>query len=180
MALSIDLSRLTRMTACAALAIVLFSFSSCAKKAAPSRAATPSSSVTELPSTAPSGPNNMETGILYYVNLHRRSMGLPLLQMNRTESSIAAQHSRDMARGKVPFGHMHFQSRVDLIKKELGPVMATAENVAYGQRSPREVVADWLQSAGHRANIEGNFKLTGIGLARDAKGLIYYTQIFTR
>jgi uncharacterized protein YkwD len=100
--------------------------------------------------------------------------------MDKVESSVAARHSRDMATGKVPFGHMGLQSRVDAIKRQLGNVLAQGENVAYGQRSPREVVADWLESPGHRANIEGNFRLTGIGLARDSKGVIYYTQIFTR
>jgi uncharacterized protein YkwD len=62
----------------------------------------------------------------------------------------------------------------------MGPITVVAENVASGQMSAREVVDGWLNSPGHRRNIEGNFKLTGIGLARGSRGMIYFTQIFTR
>jgi len=41
-------------------------------------------------------------------------------------------------------------------------------------------VDGWLNSPGHKKNIEGNFTLTGIGYARDHKGNIYFTQIFSR
>ena len=155
---------------------------SCAKRSVPvaHTDAPPAARNEYILSRPPSGPNNIEKGILYYVNLHRHSMGMPLLQMNKIESAVAAQHSRDMASGRTPFGHMGLQSRVDAITRQVGPVASTGENVALGQRSPQEVVADWLQSPGHRRNIEGDFKFTGIGLARDSKGVIYYTQIFTR
>ncbi|HWK07225.1 MAG TPA: CAP domain-containing protein [Puia sp.] len=122
----------------------------------------------------------MENEILRLVNRHRRSMGLKPLQMNGVESSVAAQHSRDMASGRAEFGHTGAKSREKAISRQIGPVLSMGENVAYGERSAKEVVNDWLNSPGHRRNIEGNFKLTGIGLARDRQGTIYYTQIFTR
>jgi uncharacterized protein YkwD len=122
----------------------------------------------------------MENEILRLVNRHRRSMGLQPLQMNGVESSVAAQHSRDMASGRAEFGHTGAKSREKAISRQIGPVLSMGENVAYGERSAKEVVNDWLNSPGHRRNIEGNFKLTGIGLARDRQGTIYYTQIFTR
>jgi hypothetical protein len=34
-----------------------------------------------------------------------------------------------------------------------------------GPMGAREVVDGWLHSPGHRRNIEGDFRLTGIGLA---------------
>ncbi|HMH21567.1 MAG TPA: CAP domain-containing protein [Puia sp.] len=163
------------------LIFVLIAFSGCTKKAQPTHTDSTSAARSEdMPVRPPSGPSNIDKGILYYVNLHRHAMGLPLLQLNKVESEIAAGHSKDMASGRTPFGHMGLQSRVDAISRQLGPVSSTGENVALGQRSPKEVVADWLQSPGHRKNIEGDFKWTGIGLARDSKGVIYYTQIFTR
>jgi uncharacterized protein YkwD len=123
---------------------------------------------------------NMEQSILYYVNLHRRAIRLASLQLNNSESAIAAQHSRDMATGRTPFGHTGFHERISMLNKQVGPIRVAAENVAYGQMSAKEVVDGWLGSPGHRRNIEGNFRLTGIGLARDRNGRIYYTQIFTR
>jgi uncharacterized protein YkwD len=122
----------------------------------------------------------MENAILYYVNLHRRARGLRILKLNNVESSVAAQHSRDMASGRTSFGHKGLQSRFNTIGRQLGSINAIGENVAYGQLSAKEVVDDWLKSSGHRRNIEGNFSITGIGLSRDRKGMTYYTQIFTR
>jgi uncharacterized protein YkwD len=46
--------------------------------------------------------------------------------------------------------------------------------------SAKEVVEGWLNSPGHKRNIEGDFTLTGIGVAKNNKGIIYYTQIFTK
>jgi uncharacterized protein YkwD len=122
----------------------------------------------------------MSTEILYYVNQHRRSIGLPALQANSFISSVALDHSRDMLSGKTPFGHDGFRDRIDLIRKKLGPIHVAAENVASGPMSAREVVDGWLHSPGHRRNIEGDFRLTGIGLAFAANGMIYFTQIFTK
>jgi len=118
--------------------------------------------------------------ILRYVNEYRHKRGLAPLQANSFISSIALEHSRDMLSGKTPFGHEGLRERIDRIRKHIGPIHVAAENVASGPMSAREVVDGWLHSAGHRRNIEGNFKLTGIGLARRGDGMIYFTQIFTR
>jgi len=122
----------------------------------------------------------MENSILYYVNLHRRRIGLAPLRMNGVESSVAAQHSRNIASGRTPFGHQGLDNRFDYISNRVPSVTNIGENVAYGQMSAKEVVDAWLSSSGHRRNIEGNFTMTGIGLARGRKGGLYYTQIFTR
>lgn len=123
---------------------------------------------------------SMESEILRLVNRHRQGMRLKPLQMDAFESSIAAGHSRDMATGRRAFGHDGFKDRVNRIRKKMPGIRVSAENVAMGQMSAREVVDGWLHSPGHRRNIEGDFKLTGIGLARDRRGQIYFTQIFTR
>ncbi len=125
-------------------------------------------------------PQGMEDDILREVNLHRDSMGLKPLQMNAVESGIAAKHSRNMASGRTPFGHQGMEQRIKAIEKQLGAMMAAAENVAYGQMTAREVVDEWLNSPGHRKNIEGDYILCGIGWAKDSKGMPYYTQIFTK
>lgn len=41
-------------------------------------------------------------------------------------------------------------------------------------------VQGWIKSTGHRQNMEGNFNLTGIGVATNAKGQYYFTQMFIR
>jgi uncharacterized protein YkwD len=123
---------------------------------------------------------SMASDILRYVNQHRHSMGLKPLEANSYISSVALGHSKDMLSGKTPFGHEGFRDRIDLIRKRLGPLHVVAENVASGPMTAREVVDGWLHSPGHRRNIEGDFHLTGIGVATARNGMIYFTQIFAK
>ena len=53
-----------------------------------------------------------------------------------------------------------------------------AENVAYGARTGKEAFQIWKNSSGHKKNMLGNYKYTGIGTAKDRRGTLYYTQIF--
>ena len=124
--------------------------------------------------------SSMSADILRYVNEYRQKKGLKPLQANSFISSVALGHSRDMLAGRTPFGHEGFHERIDRIRKRLGPIRVAAENVASGPMSAREVVDGWLHSPGHRRNIEGDFRQTGIGLAFGKRGMIYFTQIFTR
>ena len=123
---------------------------------------------------------NMTKDILYYVNLHRKSIGRKALELNNVESSLAVQHSINMVSYKTPFGHDGLNERAKIISKQLGKISVAAENVASGDMTAKEVVDGWLNSPGHKRNIEGDFTLTGIGVAKNNKGIIYYTQIFTK
>ncbi|MEO6916675.1 MAG: CAP domain-containing protein [Chitinophagaceae bacterium] len=121
----------------------------------------------------------VEEQILFYVNKYRESKSLPALQMNLVISDQAEKHSEEMADKKMAFGHDGFPDRVKNITAKLGSLHASAENVAYGELSPEEVVALWIKSPGHRKNIEGNYTLTGIGTAKAKDGVIFFTQIFS-
>jgi uncharacterized protein YkwD len=124
--------------------------------------------------------DDMEKDILHYVNADRESKGLKPLKLNSFESSVASEHSKNMASGKTPFGHKGMDARIKKISKELGPLSQAGENVAVGQMTAREVVEGWLNSPGHKRNIEGDFTLTGIGYAKDKSGAIFFTEIFTK
>ncbi len=52
------------------------------------------------------------------------------------------------------------------------------ENIAWGQETASEVMQDWMNSDGHRANILGDYKEVGIGLYKDADGNLFWVQIF--
>ncbi len=123
--------------------------------------------------------SGIENDILFYVNDYRNGKGLPALEMNADISSQAEKHSADMATNKTGFGHDGFEDRVKYIAKKIGNIHSSAENVAYGNLSPKEVVDIWLRSPGHRKNIEGNYTLTGIGIATGKDNVIFFTQIFT-
>ncbi|RKP07891.1 hypothetical protein THASP1DRAFT_30303 [Thamnocephalis sphaerospora] len=54
---------------------------------------------------------------------------------------------------------------------------STAENVAYGYPDLDSVMKGWMNSAGHRANILGNYANFGSGAASGG-GTMYHTQVF--
>ena len=118
--------------------------------------------------------------VLRLINDHRTEMALKPLVMNKVITNAATFHSRNMATQKVPFGHKGFDERMDWLREKLKPVNSFAENVAYGASTADEVVELWLNSPGHRQNIEGDFDLTGIGIVKSKDGDLYYTQIFLR
>lgn len=121
---------------------------------------------------------NLQQSVLNYVNQYRKNRGLAPLQMVELISQEARKHSQNIATGKVAFGHDGFEERADRIMGQISMSNAIAENVAYGKFSAQEVVNRWIQSSGHKKNIEGKYNLTGIGIYRRVDGYIYFTQIF--
>jgi len=156
--------------------IILFSFNSIACD----HQTLPSGSDKEVTEAASFDKDAMVHDILSLINEHRRSIGKSPLQLINQASAEATKHSTDMAFGRTPFGHDGFDDRWDDLTKKMGKLAAMAENVAYGHIDAKQVVDLWINSAGHRKNLEGNFNFTGIGLAQSQDGTIYFTQIFLR
>lgn len=55
--------------------------------------------------------------------------------------------------------------------------ISAGENIAYGQRTPEEVMNSWMNSSGHRANILGSYDYIGIGVTYK-NGTYYWSQFF--
>lgn len=128
------------------------------------------------PSNAPS----MQKAILYYVNAYRAQHHLPALELNATASKEATKHSQAMASHAEPFGHQHFNERIQRLYQHFQHSRGGAENVAYYKLNAKRLVEAWIASPGHRRNIEGPYNVTGIGIAHAKAGWAYYTQIFVR
>lgn len=120
----------------------------------------------------------MAGDVLKYVNDYRRKKGLPPLVMNSVMSAEALKHSQNMAARRTSFGHNGFDARSNRISSAISGISEIGENVSMGSTSAKEVVDNWLRSAVHRENIEGHYRITGIGIAADKKGILYFTQIF--
>ncbi|HEY9861947.1 MAG TPA: CAP domain-containing protein, partial [Candidatus Obscuribacterales bacterium] len=137
--------------------------------------------VAQTPTTA-SSLSAVEKSAFDQINKYRASKGLPALTWNAAIAEQSRIHSQNMANGKVPFSHNGFQQRVSAIAKTVA-YRGAAENVAYNQGyadPATQAVQGWLKSTGHRTNIEGNYNLSGIGVAKNAKGEYYFTQVFIR
>lgn len=107
----------------------------------------------------------------------------PPLSWNPALGDAALAHSRDMATGRY-FSHRgkDGSQATDRALRAGYTWRRVGENIAFGQRSPREAVEGWLDSPGHCANIM-NRGFTEMGAAygvtpeRQA-GVIYWTQVF--
>lgn len=142
--------------------------------------ATPTAPATTPPSPSTTYSTDAWTEqFMELVNNHRQSIGLRALILNDELSDIVRKHSQDMANGTVAFGHTGFSSRCSQSYDVLGGGNWCGENVAMGQRTPEAAFNAWMNSPGHRANIEsGRATYTGFGYARSASGTYYWTQIF--
>ena len=122
----------------------------------------------------------LEQRVHQLINQYRISKNLPPLTTNEIITQQARIHSRAMAKKKVTFGHDGFGKRVERISRSLSYRMA-AENVAYTKGysdGAGQAVQSWLKNARHRKNIRGNYRLTGIGVAKNPEGVYYFTQVF--
>ncbi|CBJ12886.1 hypothetical protein LLO_2466 [Legionella longbeachae NSW150] len=120
----------------------------------------------------------IQDSVLFYINKYRQQHGLSKLTMDNRIVIQAKQHSLDMANHRMPFGHKDFGKRIATLRTQIKNTGGGAENVAYNYKNAQEVVRQWLRSPGHKRNIVGQYNLTGIGVARDKLGKLYYTQIF--
>jgi uncharacterized protein YkwD len=136
----------------------------------------------------PAGPAapyaDIEAKVLQLINQHRASLSpaAGALAVNDAISAQARKHSEEMAAGTAPFNHDGFDARVSAISTVIKVAMA-GENIAMnkGYDDPAsQAVSGWLNSAPHRANIEGDFTHTGIGVAKTTDGAVYFTQIFVK
>ena len=110
-----------------------------------------------------------------------RFAAAPSLAVSQQLNDAAASHARDMARKKF-FEHRgsNGSQPKDRVLRAGYQSRLTGENIAYGPESAEEVVAGWLASPGHCANImDPRFQDIGVGLAVGRKrSQIYWVQDF--
>jgi len=117
----------------------------------------------------------LQAEVTRLVNADRARAGCAPLAWDGAAAEAAQAHSEDMAARHYfdhtsPEGH----TAVDRLRAGGGSYRALAENIAMGQQSAQEVVRGWLESPGHRRNIENcRYTRTGVGY-RDLR----WTQVF--
>ncbi len=106
----------------------------------------------------------------------------PALGWNEKLGRAAARHANDMASQDF-LGHTGSDgsTAAGRISAEGYEWSAIGENVAAGQSSPGQVVAGWLSSPGHCANIMNpDYLHMGIARAEGGSYGIYWAQTFAR
>ncbi|MTI30302.1 CAP domain-containing protein [Xanthovirga aplysinae] len=122
--------------------------------------------------------SSINAEILNLVNLHRSSIGKPPLEANEVLFEEAKKHTEYMI-SIDDINHDGFDERADRIREAVNG-SSVAENVAYGYPTAEDVVNGWLNSPGHRKNIEGDYTLSGISALRNKNGVYFYTHIFLK
>lgn len=120
---------------------------------------------------------NYESEVVRLVNDKRSQNGLKPLAANWELSRVARYKSQDMVDKKY-FSHTSptYGSPFDMMRSFGISYRTAGENIAYGQKTPAEVVDAWMNSSGHRANIL-NASYTQIGVGYVSNGN-YWTQMF--
>ena len=126
---------------------------------------------------------DLEAEVVRLTNVERASAGCADLRTDTTLAGAARAHSADMANtGKFSHdGADGSDPGARMRQAGYDPGAGWAENIARGQASAASVMAAWMASPGHRANILNcDFKAIGVGAARSARGQLFWTQDFGR
>jgi uncharacterized protein YkwD len=134
---------------------------------------TPPRTTTSTVDQAPAGQTEQ---VFTLVNQQRQQAGCAAFTEDSHLDTAAQSHSSDMATQHY-FDHTT-PSGVTFDKRETaaGYPSPGGENIAMGQTSAQQVMTDWMNSPGHRANIL-NCDFTAIGIGLDTDGW-YWTQDF--
>ncbi len=122
--------------------------------------------------------NTSELETMQLINEYRVSIGLNALEKNNHISYKCEEHNKYMVSNNV-VNHNDFTSRSDNLINVLG-AKKVGENVAYNYKTSEAALKAWLESPGHKENIEGNYTHFGISVTTDASGKKYYTNIFVK
>lgn len=122
-------------------------------------------------------PERVLRRIFELVNQTRAEYGLQSLIFSKELSFLAGTHSIDMSRRDVPVGHSNYQIR----ESQVPLALAFSENVASCDPCDdpgKTIMLTWLKKATSFSRIQGDYTHTGIGVAENANGNWFCTQIF--
>ena len=149
-----------------------------------------SSGIVKITATAPNGVTaakeitildlaELADEVFRLTNAERRNYGLADFSRNGPLSAAAMVRAKESL---VFFSHTRPDGRDCFSAFDENGVIygMAAENIAYGQSTPAEVVSGWMNSPGHRANIlNPGLGSLGVGVEMDENGRLYWSQAFT-
>ena len=158
----------------------------------PAPTAVPQPDATKKPvvaTPAPSTDDDYTTGYVgmqeqiafLLLNQDRAANGMAPLQLDPALCSIARLKSQDMRDNRY-FAHTSptYGSASQMLKTFGYVFSAVGENIAHHATVEKSQAA-FMSSAGHRRNIlSAGWTKVGIGVATDANGFVYVTQLFVR
>ncbi len=120
--------------------------------------------------------------VLDLVNEERNKQGLNPVMMDSSLNHIATLKAQDM-RDNNYFDHnsQTYGSPFEMLQQFGIHYSYAGENIAAGQKSAQQVMNDWMNSSGHRANIlNANYTHLGVGYVEGGSYGTYWVQEFTK
>lgn len=123
----------------------------------------------------------LENEVTALTNAERSAAGCGDVETDERLRTAARGHSEDMAVNDY-FDHTSQDGRSPFDRmRDAGYPDPAGENIAYGYRTPADVMDGWMNSDGHRDNLLNcSHRAIGVGLVYDAGGRPYWTQVFGR
>lgn len=152
--------------------------SSSPSSSSPSSSSPLSQSSAPAPSSAAPAADGTKAQVLALVNAERSAAGCAPVTADAGLAAVAREHSLDM-RDRDFFDHVN-PDGLDAFDRaeQAGVTNARAENIARGQADAAAVMASWMDSPVHRANIlDCGLRTMGVGVATGAGGP-WWTQLF--
>lgn len=119
------------------------------------------------PASEPEDAAAMRRQLLDQINQERAKRGLTTLSLSGTLAQVAEYHTSRMIDGNF-FAHVDPYDRSTVGTRAAKfdyPYLKVGENLAAGQNSPAEVMADWLKSTGHRDNLfDADYREIGVAV----------------
>lgn len=126
--------------------------------------------------------SNQALEVLRLVNVERKKQGLNELILSHNLNGIATKKAEDM-RDNNYFSHQsqRYGSPFEMLQSFGVKYSSAGENIAAGQKSAQQVMTDWMNSSGHRANIlNANYKELGVGYVEGGTYGTYWVQLFIK
>lgn len=141
---------------------------------------TPDNGTEQAPEEDDNGTSQVDfaSQVVELVNAERAKYGLSALTVDAKVQQAALVRAKESAQS---FSHTRPNgSSFSTALTEAGVSYRRAgENIAYGQRTPQQVMNAWMNSSGHRANIlNEDFTTIGVGYTV-INGTAYWAQLFT-
>lgn len=142
----------------------------CGAKGCPSSAAKPVNQGTKVNGTSMS---SMAAQVVAETNMERAKAGLAPLSVDADLSAAACTRAKEIV-SKFSHTRPNGQNALGISSKAFG------ENIAKGQQSVGKVMAAWMSSSGHKANIlRSSYRSIGV-CAYQVNGIMYWVQLFGR
>ena len=120
-----------------------------------------------------------ENKLAQVINEYRVSQGLNALTIINHISYKSEEHNEYMILNNV-VNHDYFNDRANNIIEVLNAVKV-GENIAYNFSTPAAALYAWLNSPGHKANLDGDYTHFGISITVNPEtGKKYYTNMFMK